>query len=65
MKLLVPRYEKYEVVHAFDIIDDDEFVVTGVRNVEQWCIPAFDECDSSAFRNWIVPPRKSHGPNVF
>jgi hypothetical protein len=34
MKLLVPRYEKYEMLHTFDIIDDSEFVVTGVRNIE-------------------------------
>ena len=34
MKLLVPRYEKYEMLHTFDIIDNGEFVVTGVRNIE-------------------------------
>jgi len=69
MKLLVPRYEKYEMLHTFDVIDDGEFVVTGVRNIEHscllWCITAFDECDSSVFRNWIVPLRNLHGSNVF
>jgi hypothetical protein len=34
MKLLVPRYEEHEILRTFDIIDDGEFVVTGVRNIE-------------------------------
>jgi len=34
MKLLVPRYEEHEMLRTFDIIDDGEFVITGVRNIE-------------------------------
>jgi hypothetical protein len=32
MKLLVPRYEEHEMLRTFNIIDDGEFVITGVRN---------------------------------
>jgi hypothetical protein len=34
MNLLVPRYEKYEMLRTFDIIYDGELAVTGVRNIE-------------------------------